>query len=66
MTWWTKQLRDFLCFAIGAAGLTREIILGAGAPERPYLIGACLVLLGLPGALRIDEIRRKGNGEDDQ
>lgn len=66
MTWWTKQLRDFLCFAIGAAGLTREIILGAGSSERPYLIGACLVLLGLPGALRLDEIRRKGDDGDGQ
>ncbi len=62
MTWWSKQLRDFLCFLLGAAGFVHETTLGAGTPERPYIIGACMVLLGLPLALRWDESRRGGGG----
>lgn len=50
-----KITRDLLMFTLGAVGFVHELLISHA--ERPYLIGACLALMGLPLALRADEKR---------
>lgn len=55
---WQGVIRDLVIVALGAFVLIYETI-GAREPN-PYLIGAGLVLLGVPPALRTDEKLRRG------
>lgn len=52
--------RDLIMFTLGAFGFVHELVVSN--VERPYLIGACLALMGLPVALRYDE-RKREKGE---
>lgn len=56
---WQRIARDTLIVGIGAFMLLYETV-GARIPD-PYLIGAGLVALGVPPALRFDERRRNGD-----
>jgi hypothetical protein len=53
---WTPHLRDVLMFTLGAGGFTHEVVV-AGT-ERPFILTACLALMGLPLVLG-GERRRK-------
>lgn len=59
---WTRILRDFLCVVGGLFVLLHET-LTVDAPD-PLLIGAGLVLLGLPPAFRVDEWLRRDEKDD--
>lgn len=50
--WSTKTIRDMLTFLLGMGGFIHEII---GTGERPFVLTACLALMGLPLLLRADE-----------
>ena len=56
---WKLLTRDLVMFSLGAAGFIHEVVLNSGVAERPYTLTACLALMGLPGVLRWDEMRRK-------
>lgn len=55
---WQRILRDLVIVVVGAFMLVYETV-GAKEPN-PYVIGAGLVALGVPPALRYDERRRNG------
>lgn len=61
---WIKILRDVATVSLAAFILIHETI--ASRDPNWELIGAGLTLLGLPPALRIDELRRQRNGKDDE
>lgn len=61
---WIRILRDLAIVAIAAFILIHETV--TSRDPNPTLVGAGLVLLGIPPALRADEwIRRKGNNNGD-
>jgi hypothetical protein len=56
-----KNAREAATFMLGAAGFLYEVFLGA--QERPFIIAACLALMGLPFVLRGEQkIRENANG----
>lgn len=55
---WQRILRDTVIVGIGAFMLVYETV-AARVPD-PYVIGAGLVALGVPPALRYDESRKNG------
>lgn len=58
---WARILRDFAIVIVGVFMLLHETL--TSAEPNPLLIGAGLVLLGLPPALRADEwLRNRENG----
>lgn len=50
-----KITKERILFALGAGGFAREVAVG-GATERPMLLMACLVMMGVPAFL--PEVRR--------
>lgn len=50
-----RGLRDFVTFALGALTFAHQVVVAAS--PQPLLVGASLVLMGVPGALRIDRNR---------
>lgn len=58
---WTRILRDFVIVLVGVFILLHET-LTKDTPD-PILIGAGLILLGLPPALRFDEWLTKSSGD---
>ncbi len=61
---WIKILRDLATVALASFILVHETV--AARSPNWELIGAGLTLLGIPPALRADEMRRKRNAEDDE
>lgn len=62
---WGRILRDVAIVIVGVFILLHET-LQSGAPD-PALIGAGLVLLGVPPALRADEwLNRRRGGKDEE
>ena len=60
---WGRIFRDFAIVFVGVFILIHETI--SGSSPDPLLIGAGLVALGLPPALRADEwLRRRGDDVD--
>lgn len=57
--WWTKITRDLVLFVGGLGFMAHEVLVQP--VERPYVITACLGMMGLPVFLRWDS-RRNGNG----
>lgn len=64
MNWWTRQLRDFVLFVGGLAGVLHETLLSEGA-ERPYLLVVFAGMMGLPYFIRFDEKSRGGGSGDE-
>jgi hypothetical protein len=61
---WQRIARDILIVVLGAFMLTWQTVIVA--LPNPLLVGAGLVLLGLPPALRLDEVfKSKPPDEDD-
>jgi hypothetical protein len=61
---WQAVFRDVLIVLIGAFMLLFETV---RAPEpNPYVIGAGLIALGVPPALRTDERLRRSRPTDDE
>lgn len=56
---WQRILRDLVIVVVGAFMLVYETV--AAEVPNPYIIGAGLVTLGVPPALRYDERRRTGD-----
>lgn len=56
---WQRIARDALIVVVGGFILIYETV--AAAVPNPYLIGAGLVAIGVPPALRYDERRRNGD-----
>lgn len=56
---WQRIARDTLIVVVGGFMLVYETI--AVAVPNPYIIGAGLVAIGVPPALRYDEWRRNGD-----
>lgn len=61
---WTRILRDFAIVIVGVFILLHET-LSVGDPN-PLLVGAGLVLLGLPPALRADEWLRNRDADQER
>jgi hypothetical protein len=61
---WTRILRDFAIVLVGVFILLHETLVN-GTPD-PILIGAGLILLGLPPALRFDEWLKGGTDGDSE
>lgn len=57
--WWTKITRDLVLLGAGLAFMAHEVFVQP--VERPYVITACLGMMGLPVFLRWDS-KRNGNG----
>lgn len=53
-------IRDALLFIAGLAGTIHETFFQAG--ERKVLLAVFAAMMGLSGALRLDQLRRVGNG----
>lgn len=58
---WGRIVRDVAIVLVGVFILLHETV--SGGPPDPVLIGAGLVLLGVPPALRLDALRDK-KGDD--
>ena len=56
-----KLVRDVLICVLGIFMLVHETL---SPSPREVIVGAALVLLGVPVALRLDEQRRKNGGAD--
>lgn len=63
MTWWTRQLRDFVLFVGGLAGVIHETVISRGS-ERPALLVVFAGMMGLPYFIRFDEKSRGGGSGD--
>lgn len=59
--WWSKITRDLVLFVGGLGFMAHEVLVQP--IERPYIITACLGMMGLPVFLRWDSKRANGNGE---
>lgn len=55
-----RAMRDLFTFLLGAGTFIHQVVIPP-VPQ-PLLVGASLVLMGVPGALRIDRRRE----EDDE
>lgn len=60
---WIRIVRDTLIVIIGGFMLIWQTVIAA--EPNPLLVGAGLVLLGLPPALRLDEMFRPPVAEED-
>lgn len=47
-----RDLRDLTTFLLGAGTFVDQVVIAPSA--QPLLVGAALVLMGIPGTLRID------------
>lgn len=56
---WQRIFRDAVIVIVGGFMLVYETV--AASVPNPYVIGAGLVALGVPPALRYDEKRRNGD-----
>lgn len=56
--WWTKITRDLILLTAGLGFMAHEVLIAQ--TERPYIITACLGMMGLPVFLRWDA--RRGGG----
>ena len=59
---WQAIFRDIVITLVAAFMLLYETIV-VDDPN-VYIIGAGLTLLGVPAAIRLDSIRRRGSGEE--
>jgi len=57
----TRVTRDFLIALIAGGLLTYEVLIGGG---RPAVLTACTSLLLSPLVMRVDEARRKADGDE--
>lgn len=58
---WIKSLRDLLIFIGGLFGFAHEVFYGT--TDRPFLLILCGVMMGIPGLIRLEELRKLGNGK---
>ncbi len=58
------HLRDLITFALGAAGFLHELFLTG--TERPFVLTACLALMGFPFVLGVDSKIRGRNGDQEK
>lgn len=59
---WVRIIRDVAICAVAVFMMIFETV--AAASPNPYIIGAALTLLGIPPALRLDEVfNRAGRGK---
>lgn len=61
LTLWIPIFRDIMIVLLATFILFYQTVWVT--EPNPYLIGAALTLLGAPAAIRVDALRRKGNGE---
>lgn len=57
---WVRIFRDVAIVVVAGFMLVFETVFAAG--PNPIIIGAGLTLLGIPPALRLDEVLRSGRG----
>jgi hypothetical protein len=58
-----RVMREVAMFVVGGAGFLNEVYLRV--TERPFIIAACLALMGLPFVLHgEDRLREKSKEED--
>jgi hypothetical protein len=58
-----RALREATLFMVGAGAFLNEVF--SREVERPFIIAACLALMGLPFVLRGEEQIQRAKGEDD-